>query len=93
MEKKICEVVLQTDVSYVPSQKAEGGQVAMCGIKLKEFGGKFGDEFACTMFGNLAQCRFYENELVVAALRFVTHEYEGRIYQDVVVENIVKLNR
>ena len=41
----------------------------------------------------VATCRFYENELVVAALRFVTHEYEGRIFQDVVVENIVKLNR
>lgn len=93
MEQKICEVVSQADVTYIPSKTEEGGQTAMCGIRLKEFGGKFGDEFACTMFGNLAQCRFYKNDLVIAALRFVVHEYEGRVYQDVVVENMVNIKK
>ena len=43
MKTKICRVVSQGDVSYVASQKAEGGQLAKCVIRLKEFGGsKFG---------------------------------------------------
>ena len=85
-------VVSQGDVSYVPSSKQEGGQLAKCVIRLKEFGGsKFGNEYACTMFGNLAQCKFYEGDLVVASLRFQVHEVNGVVYQEVVVNDIFKL--
>jgi len=88
----IFHVVSQGDVSYVASQKAEGGQLAKCAIRLREFGGsKFGNEYACTMFGNLAQCRFYEGELVAASLRFQVHEVNGAVYQDIVVNDVVKL--
>lgn len=79
-------------MTYVPSQKAENGQTAMCGIRLKEFGGKYSDEFACTMFGDFALREFDRGDLVVASLRFMTHDFEGRTYQDVVVENINGLN-
>lgn len=93
MQTFICYVVSQGDVSYVASQKAEGGQLAKCVIRLKEFGGsKFGNEYACTMFGNLAQCKFHENELVVASLRFQVHEVNGAVYQEVVVNDMVSLN-
>lgn len=85
-------VVSQGDVSYVASQKAESGQLAKCVIRLKEFGGsKFGNEYACTMFGNLSQCKFYEGDLVAASLRFQVHEVNGVVYQEVVVNDIVKL--
>ena len=41
----IFHVVSQGDVSYVASQKAEGGQLAKCVIRLREFGGsKLGNE-------------------------------------------------
>lgn len=43
------------------------------------------------MLGNLAQCRFYAGELVAAALRFTTREYNGQVYQDIVVTDIVKI--
>ena len=87
-------VVSQGDVSYVASQKAESGQLAKCVIKLKEFGGsKFGNEYACTMFGILAQCRFTENDLVAASLRFQVHEVNGVVYQEVVANDIVKLGK
>ena len=43
------------------------------------------------MFGNLAQCRFYEGELVAASLRFQVHEVNGAVYQDIVVNDVVKL--
>ena len=92
MQTIIYRVVSQSDVTYVASQKAESGQLAKCVIRLKEFGGsKFGNEYACTMFGNLAQCKFYEGDLVVASLRFQVHEVNGVVYQEVVVNDIIKL--
>lgn len=92
MKTSIYYVVSQTEASYVASQKAEGGQLAKCLIRLKEFGGgKFGNEYACTVFGNLAQCRFYEGDLVAVSLRFQVHEVNGTVYQEVVANDIVKL--
>ena len=93
MQTRIYRVVSQGDVTYVASQKAEGGQLAKCMIRLKEFGGgKFGNEYVCTMFGNLAQCRFYEGDLVVDSLRFQVHEVNGALYQEVVANNVVKIS-
>jgi len=91
MKTNIYRVVSQGDVTYVASQKAEGGQFAKCMIRLKEFGGKFGNEYACTMFGNLAQCKFNEGDLVAASLRFQVHEVNAAAYQEVIVNDIVKL--
>ena len=94
MKTNIFRVVSQGDVAYVASQKAEGGQLAKCMIRLKEFGGsKFGNEYVCTMFGNLAQCRFSEGDLVVASLRFQVHEVNGSVYQEIVVNDVVNLSR
>ena len=92
MKTNIYYVVSQTEASYVASQKAEGGQLAKCVIRLKEFGGsKFGNEYLCTMFGNLAQCRFAEGSLVAASLRFQVHEVNGAVYQEVIANDVVKL--
>ena len=94
MSKTIFRVVSQGDVTYVASQKAESGQLAKCVIRLKEFGGgKFGNEYVCTMFGNLSQCRFSEGDLVVASLRFQVHEVNGSVYQEIVANDVVKLNK
>ena len=92
METNIYRVVSQGDVTYVASQKAENGQLAKCMIRLKEFGsGKFGNEYSCTMFGNISQCKFYDGDLVVASLRFQVHEVNGSVYQEVVVNDIAKI--
>ena len=92
MSKSIFRVVSQGTVAYVASQKAEGGQLAKCMIRLKEFGGgKFGNEYVCTVFGNLAQCKFSEGDLVVASLRFQVHEVNGAVYQEVIANDVVKL--
>jgi hypothetical protein len=93
MKTSIYYVVSQGDVTYVASQKAESGQLAKCVIRLREFGGsKFGNEYICTMFGNLAGCRFYEGDLVAASLRFQVHEVNGALYQEVVANDVVKLS-
>ena len=52
MKTNVFRVVSQGDVSYIPSTKQEGGQLAKCEIRLKMLGGsKFGDEFIATIFG------------------------------------------
>ncbi len=90
----VFHVVSQGDVTYVASQKAEGGQLAKCIIRLKEFGGgKFGNEYVCTLFGNSALSKFYEDDLVLASLRFQVHEVNGAVYQEVIVNDVLKLSK
>lgn len=94
---QLFHVVSQSDVSYIPSTKEASGQLAKCIIRLKAFGGgKYGNEYACTLFGNLAKCKFYPNDLVAATLRFQVHEVNGTLYQEVSVNdfyNFSALNR
>ena len=75
-----------------PQVKQESGQIQKCNIVLKELGGKFENEYACTMLGNLAGCRFYEGDIVIATLRFSTHDFQGQTYQEILATDIVKLN-
>ena len=89
--KSIFKVVQQGEAQTVPSQKAENGTTTKCSIVLQEFGGKFENTFMATMLGNTALCRFHPNELVVASLQFKTNEYNGKIYQDITVNDIAKL--
>ena len=88
MRTIIAKVVAQTEAVYVPSKKAENGQVAKSVIRLKELGGEYEDEYVCTLFGNLALCKFVAGDLVAAALRFKTREVNGQSYQDVVATDV-----
>ena len=94
MEAKILKVVRQGEAFSVQSAKAEAGQIKKCNIVLRELGGgKFENEFVCAMLGNLAACRFYEGDVVIATLRFFTHEYQGQTFQEVLATDIVKVNK
>ena len=93
METKILKVVRQGEAFSVQSSKQEGGQIQKCNIVLKELGGKFENEFVCAMLGNLAACRFYEGDVVLATLRFSTHEYQGQTFQEILVTELVKVNK
>ena len=93
MKTSILKVVSQGDVIYVPSSKEANGQLAKCVLRLKSLsGGKFGDEFACALFGNAALCRLYEGDVLAASLQFRVHEVGGQLYQDVTCNDFVKLN-
>ena len=81
----------QSETFFVQSQKAEGGQVSMCNVVLQELGGKFENSYVATIFGEQARTRFDRDDLVAASLRFSTREYNGQTYQDIVVNEIVKL--
>ena len=88
MVTKILKVIAQGEPMYVQSKKSENGQLAKCYIRLKEMGGDYEDEYLCAMYGNLALCKFTPGKLVVAALRFQTHESNGAFYQDIVASEI-----
>ena len=92
METKILKVVRQGEAFSVQSTKAESGSIQKCNIVLREMGGsKFENEYVCAMLGNLAACRFYEGDVVAATLRFSTHEYQGQVFQEILVTDMVKM--
>lgn len=87
-----------SDIIQVPSQKNPGEIVYKRFIRLQEFGGynrqdtsdRQSNSIIATMMGNLAQCMFYQNELVNVSLRFAIREYQGNWYQDITVADIHK---
>ena len=91
--KQIFKVQAQSETFLVPSQKAEGGQISKCNIVLQELGGKYENSYVAAILGEQAQIKFEKDDIVVAALRFSTREYNGQVYQDIVVNEIVKLNK
>ena len=91
--KAIFKVVQQGEAFAVQSQKSDSGQTMKCNIVLQELGGKFENQYIATLWGNTAQCKFYNGDLVVAALRFSTRDYNGQTYQDISVNDIYKLNK
>ena len=94
MQTKILRVVRQGEAFGVQSSKTENGTIQKCNIALREMGGsKFENEYVCAMLGNLAACRFYEGDVVMATLRFSTHEYQGQTFQEILCSDIVKLNK
>lgn len=94
MQVKILKVVRQGEAFSVQSAKAETGQIQKCNIVLREMGGgKFENEFVCAMLGNLAACRYYEGDVVAVTLRFSTHEYQGQVFQEILVTDMVKINK
>ena len=86
------KVKAQSETFVVPTQKAEGGQISKCNVVLQEPGGKYENSYVATILGEQANIRFAKDDLVVAALRFSTREYNGQVYQDIVVNDISKLN-
>ena len=92
MDTQIFKVLLQTEVLQIDSQKAESGKLPKCTIVLQKFGGKYQDSFSATMFGNNALLRFNTGDIVAANLRFTAREYQNQVYQDVVINDIVKLS-
>ena len=91
--KSIFKVIAQSEPFAVQSQKAEGGQISKCNIVLQEPGGKYENSYVATILGEQANMHFAKDELVVASLRFSTREYNGQIFQDIVVNEIIKINQ
>ena len=91
MYTQIMRVVQQGEAFAVQSQKSENGQMMKCNIVLQEMGGKYENQYAAAMLGNMAQCKYAPGELVAVTLRFTTHEHNGQVYQDILVTDIEKI--
>ena len=87
----IFKVVQQGEAFAVQSQKSDSGQTMKCNIVLQELGGKFEDQFVGALLGGAVQCRYCQGDVVAASLRFSAREYNGAVYQDVLVTEIVPL--
>ncbi len=85
------KVVQQGEAFAVQSQKSESGQTQKCHIVLQEPGGRYEDQYVCAMLGNTATTRFYAGDLVAVRLRFTAREYNGQMYQDILVTDIAKI--
>ena len=91
MQTMILKVVQQGEAYAVQSQKAEGGQIQKCNIVLQELGGKYENQYVAAMLGNMALCRYAAGDIVAVRLRFQTREYNGQMFQDIIVSDIERL--
>ena len=91
MNATIMRVIQQGETYQVDSQKTEGGKLSKCNIVLQELGGKYENQYVAMMLGNLAMCRYAAGDVVAVRLRFQTREYNGQVFQDIVVSDIEKL--
>ena len=89
--KSVFRVVQQGEAFAVQSQKSDSGHTMKCNIVLQELGGKFENQFVGALLGGAAQCRYCQGDVVAASLRFSAREYNGAVYQDVLVTEIVPL--
>ena len=55
MNGMFMRVVQQGEAFAVQSQKSENGQMMKCNIVLQEMGGKYENQYAAAMLGNMAQ--------------------------------------
>lgn len=87
----ILKIVSLSEAVTIESQKAEGGQIRKRTVVMQEPGSKYENAFVVTLFGKEADRQLAVGDVVVAALRFLTHEYNGQTYQDVVAEEVINL--
>ena len=91
MTANLFRVVQQGEAFAVQSQKAENGQIMKSNIILQEMGGKYENQYVGAMLGDLALCKLQPGDIVAATLRFGTHQYEDRVFQDVLVTDLAKV--
>ena len=63
MNGMFMRVVQQGEAFAVQSQKSENGQMMKCNIVLQEMGGKYENQYAAAMLGNMAQCKYAAGEM------------------------------
>jgi hypothetical protein len=92
MVTNFLKVVKCGEIFSVKSEKSESGQLNKRNMVLKELGGKFENEYAVTLLGDLAKAELKEGDIIGATLRFQTREYNGQMFQDIVVTEMFGLS-
>ena len=85
-------------MTTVHSEKSENGVLDKRTLVLQELGGrsaegrlqgkKYENCYVVTALGSLATIEWSEGELVACALSFRTHEHNGQVFMDVVVNEM-----
>ena len=84
--KTLFKVVSQSEPVSINTQN---GQMQKSIIVLQEIGGKFEDSYAAALLGD--QVKLSPDDYVWASLRFSARNYNGSVYQDVTIQEIVQL--
>ena len=91
--KNIFRVVSCGDMFSVKSEKSENGMLNKRNLVLQELGGKYEDQFVVSLLGNLATCLYYPDDIVFGVLRFQVREYNQQCFQDIVANELIKINK
>lgn len=76
----------------VQSQKAKDGVLYKRIVQLVEAGVKRGDSVVATILSEDAQhLNFEEGDFIYASIRLATHEYNGQIYMDAIMDNYLTI--
>ncbi len=88
--KGVFRVVAQT--APVSVTRKDGTTTQKCNIVVQELGGKFESSYVATLLGNMASLKFYQNDIVYAALRFEAREYQNSYYMDCLCQDIISVS-
>ena len=78
----------------VQSQKAKDGVLYKRVVQLVEAGVKRGDSVVATILGDDAQyLNFEEGDFIHASIRLATHEYNGQVYMDAIMDDYLTIVR
>lgn len=87
MHTQFFKVLSQTEAVTITRQ--DGTMTQKSTVVLQEFGGKYENTYAAVLLGN--QVSFTTGDIVIASLRFTTHDYNGQQYQDCTIQEVYKM--
>lgn len=87
MHTQFFKVLSQTEAVTITRQ--DGTMTQKSTVVLQEFGGKYENTYAAVLLGN--QVTFAPGDIVIASLRFTTHDYNGQQYQDCTIQEVRRL--
>ena len=90
MKTMLLRVVKCGDETSVKRENSEGGNMTKRTLVLQELGGNYENCYVVVTWNNLATIAFEEGSLVFATLQFRTHEFNGKLYQDIEATEIYK---
>ncbi len=74
-----------------PDVQTQNGMTSKAQVVLRALGGKNAESYVGTVFGNMAANPIAVGKVVAAEIKFFSHEYEGKHFQDVNVFEMVEV--
>ena len=74
-----------------PDVQTQNGMTSKAQVVLRCPGGRNAEGFVGTAFGAVAAHNIAKGTMVVADIHFYTHEYDGKVFQDVNIFDLMPL--